>query len=89
MSRPLLVCEPFAVARVPLPLGDRAAWRRRPALVISASPFQRASAHGLLAWVQKFQPASWGMVPEDRSEPPVQSAGSKPRAAWMRKPRLF
>jgi mRNA interferase MazF len=70
MSRPLpisesatpggtAVFETFAVVRVPFPFTDRAAQRRRPAVVISGPDFQRGSAHVLLAMITTARRSSW------------------------------
>jgi mRNA interferase MazF len=70
MSRPLpisesanpggaAVFETFAVVRVPYPFTDRAAQRRRPAVVISGPDFQRGSAHVLLAMITTARRSSW------------------------------
>ncbi len=54
-----VLLEPFAVVRVPFPFTDRAMQRRRPALVISGSDFQRESAHVLLAMITTARRFSW------------------------------
>jgi mRNA interferase MazF len=59
MSRPLPIYEPFAVVRVPFPFTDSAVQQRRPALVISAPPFQQGSAHVLLAMITTARRSNW------------------------------
>jgi mRNA interferase MazF len=54
-----VLLEPFAVVRVPFPFTDRAVRRRRPALVISGSDFQRDSAHVLLAMITTARRSGW------------------------------
>ena len=49
----------FVVAKVPFPLTDRQAQKRRPALVLSQPDFQQASGHLLLAMITSARQSSW------------------------------
>ncbi len=49
----------FALVRVPFPFTDRAIQKRRPALVVSTSDFQRQSGHLVLAMVTSANQSRW------------------------------
>jgi len=49
----------FSLVRVPFPFTDRQAQKRRPALVLSETSFQRRSGHLVLAMVTSAQQSSW------------------------------
>ncbi len=51
--------ETLSVVRVPFPFSDRLAQKRRPAVVLSASDFQRESGHCLLAMITSAKQSSW------------------------------
>ena len=49
----------FSLVRVPFPFTDRAAQKRRPALVLSEPEFQKCSGHLVLAMVTTARHSSW------------------------------
>ena len=62
----------FTLVRVTFPFTDRAAQKRRPALVLSPPAFQEGSAHVLLAMVTTARHSSW---PLDWAIQDVDAAG--------------
>lgn len=58
-SASTLELAPGDVVVVPFPFADRDATRRRPALVISAEPFNRASGTVVLAMITTAQHSAW------------------------------
>ena len=52
-------CEPFDVIVVPFPFTDKAASKRRPALVLSAAAFSSATGHIVLAMITTASFSSW------------------------------
>jgi mRNA interferase MazF len=55
----MMPLERFAVVRVPFPLSDRQATKRRPALVLNDPAFQQRSGHLLLAMVTSARQSAW------------------------------
>jgi mRNA interferase MazF len=54
-----LILESFDVVVVPFPFTDRDATKRRPALVLSSSPFNQASQHSILAMITLAEQSAW------------------------------
>ena len=54
-----MTCEPWDVVVVPFPFTDSPASKRRPALVLSSSAFNRVSGHSLMAQITKAKQSSW------------------------------
>jgi mRNA interferase MazF len=46
-----VICEPFDIVVVPFPFSDRPASKRRPALVVSSSQFNRGHGQLMLAMI--------------------------------------
>ena len=63
---------PFALVRVPFPLTERQAIKRRPALVLSKPALQEQSGHLLLAMVTSARSSQW---PTDWQIKDLQAAG--------------
>jgi len=62
-----MVCDAGDVVIVPFPFTDGPETKRRPALVISPSDFNRASGHAIMAMITAADRSSWpGDVPLDR-----------------------
>ena len=62
-----MVCEAGDVVIVPFPFTDGPKTKRRPALVVSPSDFNRASGHAIMAMITAADRSSWpGDVPLDR-----------------------
>jgi len=62
-----VVCDAGDVVIVPFPFTDGPETKRRPALVISPSGFNRASGHTIMAMITAADHSSWpGDVPLDR-----------------------
>lgn len=59
LAHALTVLAPFAVVVVPFPFVDRAATRRRPALVVSTEAFNRSHPAVLLAMITTARPSDW------------------------------
>jgi mRNA interferase MazF len=53
------IYEPFDVVVVPFPFTDRETRKRRPALVLSSSPFQEQTGHVILAMVTTAKQSAW------------------------------
>ena len=59
-----MICEPWDVAVVPFPFTESPAVKRRPALVLSATGFNRASGHTILAMITTARHSRWpGDIP--------------------------
>ena len=58
-SAPTVIFEPFDVLVVPFPFTDTAAVKRRPALVLSAAPFQARSGHLVCAMITSRENRGW------------------------------
>ena len=59
-----MICEPWDVVVVPFPFTDGPGVKRRPALVLSAGGFNRASGHTVLAMITSARRSSWpGDIP--------------------------
>lgn len=54
-----MICEPGDIAVVPFPFADRPGAKRRPALVLSESPFNRESGHTILAMITTKRTPAW------------------------------
>lgn len=62
-----MVCDAGDVVIVPFPFTDGPETKRRPALIISSSDFNRASGHAIMAMITTADRSSWpGDVPLDR-----------------------
>jgi mRNA interferase MazF len=62
-----VVCDAGDVVIVPFPFTDGPETKRRPALVISPSDFNRASGHAIMAMITAANRSNWpGDVPLDR-----------------------
>lgn len=68
-----MTCEPWQVVVVPFPFTDRATTKRRPALVLSASAFNR-HGHSVLAMITSASHQPW---PGDTLLSDLESAGLK------------
>ena len=55
----IMVLAPYDVVVVPFPFTDRAATKRRPALVLSNEIFNRASGHCVLAMITSAAQSIW------------------------------
>ena len=65
MTRPMPVYECFDVVVVPFPFTDRAATKRRPALVLSAAQaFNNRAGHALLAMITSARHSVWPLDTE-------------------------
>ena len=63
-----MVCDAGNVVIVPFPFTDGPQTKRRPALVISPSDFNRASGHAIMAIITAADRSKWpGDVPLDRN----------------------
>jgi mRNA interferase MazF len=62
----------YDIIVVPFPFTDRAATRRRPALVLSNAEWNRASGHLICAMITSAQASAW---PQDVSITDLASAG--------------
>ena len=67
-----LALETFDVVVVPFPFTDRAATKRRPALVVSSPAFGQHSGHSVLAMITSAEQSSW---PGDMPIADTESAG--------------
>lgn len=54
-----MISDQWDVVRVPFPFTDRAAVKKRPALVISKSAFNAASGHTVMAMITKRDNGAW------------------------------
>ncbi len=54
-----MICEPGDVAVVPFPFSERRGTKRRPAVVLSESAFNRESGHTILAMVTTRTRPAW------------------------------
>ena len=54
-----MICEAWDIAVVPFPFTDSSGVKRRPALVVSATSFNRASGHTILAMITTARHSSW------------------------------
>ena len=64
--------EAFDVVVVPFPFTDRNATKRRPALVLSNSLFNKGAEHSVLAMITSAEQSSW---PGDLAITDIESAG--------------
>jgi len=70
---PSAIFERFDVVVVPFPFSDRAAVKRRPALVLSeATAFNRPARHSVMAMITSVTDGAW---PHDVSISDLKSAG--------------
>jgi mRNA interferase MazF len=58
-SAPIVTFRPFEVLVVPFPFADSTTMKRRPALVLSAEPFQDRIGHLVLAMIMSRENRSW------------------------------
>lgn len=56
---PSMTFDRFDVAVVPFPFTDRAAVKRRPALVLSDASFNRGSRHSVMAMITSVTDGAW------------------------------
>ena len=70
----------FDVVVVPFPFSERRAAKRRPALVVSTTPFNLAHAHNVLAMITTAGHTSW---PSDVAIADLAAAGL-PAPSWVR-----
>lgn len=64
IPRRFVICEAWDIAVVPFPFTDSAGTKRRPALVVSATSFNRSSGHTILAMITTARHSSWpGDIP--------------------------
>jgi mRNA interferase MazF len=70
----------WEVARVPFPFTDRAATKKRPALVLSTRPFNAAAGHTIMAMITKRDHSVW---PQDYDVREWAIAGLK-FPSWVR-----
>lgn len=63
-SAPTVTYKPFEVVVVPFPFTDSAATKRRPALVLSAQPFNDRAAHLVLAMITSRENRGWPLDTE-------------------------
>jgi mRNA interferase MazF len=54
-----VICEAWDVAVVPFPFSDSPNTKRRPAVVLSAAPFNRAAGHTIMAMITAARQSSW------------------------------
>lgn len=54
-----MICEAWDIVVVPFPFTDAPGEKRRPALVLSAAGFHRASGHAILAMITTAKRSSW------------------------------
>lgn len=54
-----LQLEAFDVVVVPFPFTDRAASKRRPALVLSSASFSKTTGHSVMAMITSAEQSSW------------------------------
>ncbi len=80
---PTAIFDRFDVVVVPFPFTDKAANKRRPALVLSdATAFNSAAGHSIMAMITSADHASW---PLDTAITDLKSAGlSSPSVARMK-----
>ena len=64
--------QAFDVVVVPFPFTDRNATKRRPALVLSNSLFNKSSGHSVLAMITSAEQSNW---PGDLAISDIESAG--------------
>lgn len=69
---PTVTFEPFDIVVVPFPFTDVRRAKRRPALVLSSSSFNRAASHTVMAMVTSAKNSPW---PMDVSIADLESAG--------------
>ena len=51
--------QPFDVVVVPFPFTDRAATKRRPALVLTSNTFNQKARHSVLAMITSAEQSAW------------------------------
>jgi mRNA interferase MazF len=54
-----MISDQWDVVRVPFPFTDKAASKKRPALVLSKAAFNSASGHTIMAMITKRENNSW------------------------------
>lgn len=59
MMKPMEIYRPFEVVVVPFPFTDKAASKRRPALVLSSERFNSAIHHSVLAMITSQAHSAW------------------------------
>lgn len=75
-----MISRQWDVVRVPFPFTDQSAAKKRPALVISAGPFNAASGHTIMAMITKRDQSVW---PQDYDIQEWDEAGLK-FPSWIR-----
>jgi mRNA interferase MazF len=75
-----MISAQWDVVRVPFPFTDRAALKKRPALVVSARTFNIGAAHTIMAMITKRDHSAW---PQDYDIEDWEKAGLK-FPSWVR-----
>jgi mRNA interferase MazF len=75
-----MISNQWDVVRVPFPFTDRAAVKKRPALVLSKQSFNSASGHSVMAMITKRDNSGW---PQDYDVRQWAAAGLK-LPSWIR-----
>ena len=78
MRKRSVICESGDVAVVPFPFTERPGTKRRPALVLSRSEFNRESGHTILAMITTKRAPAW---PGDAPIDDIRKAGLPRRCA--------
>jgi len=69
-----MISDQWDVVRVPFPFTDKAAVKKRPALVLSKRPFNAAAGHTIMAMITKRDTSAW---PQDYDVQQWAQAGLK------------
>ena len=75
-----MISDQWDVARVPFPFTDRAAVKKRPALVLSTRRFNASAGHTIMAMITKRDQSAW---PQDYDVLDWAKAGLK-FPSWVR-----
>jgi len=57
-----MISDQWDVVRVPFPFTDKAAFKKRPALVLSNRAFNTTSSHTVMAMITKRDQSAWPTI---------------------------